>query len=136
MMDKEKFSIIETFGQAPVHPNVFKTLDKKLIWLGICTDTPDNDFCYKCGTLTPKIPKSHHLECFYYLSADEYTYVEDENELGLCPKCNEGELDIDSSFSMQLSVIDCFDCGFHFEGKCDEETLIKRFKKKFKKVVN
>lgn len=56
---------------------------------------------------------------------------EDESEL-YCPQCKNTDLDIDSSFSMQLSIIKCFDCGFHFEGKCDEETLIKRFKKKFK----
>ncbi len=57
---------------------------------------------------------------------------EEESELGYCPNCKNTDLDIDSSLSMELSTIDCFDCGFHFEGKCDEETLIKRFKKKFK----
>ena len=56
---------------------------------------------------------------------------EDESELH-CPQCKNIDLDIDSSFSMQLSIIKCLDCGFYFEGKCDEETLIKRFKKKFK----
>ena len=60
---------------------------------------------------------------------------EDESEL-YCPQCKNTDLDIDSSFSMQLSIIKCFDCGFHFEGKCDEETLIKRFKKKFKTAVS
>ena len=58
---------------------------------------------------------------------------EDESELH-CPQCKNIDLDIDSSFSMQLSIIKCLDCGFYFEGKCDEETLIKRFKKKFKKL--
>lgn len=66
---------------------------------------------------------------------DETSLVEEENEL-CCPQCQNTELDIDSSFSMELSIIDCFDCGFHFEGKCDEETLIKRFKKKFKTAAS
>lgn len=66
---------------------------------------------------------------------DEASSLDGENELH-CPQCKNTDLDIDSSFSMQLSIIDCFDCGFHFEGKCDEETLIKRFKKKFKTAVS
>lgn len=135
MANKERFSLIEIFGKLPVSPDDFKKLDPKLKWLGICEEAPNHHYCHQCGSITPDIPYSHHTECSAY-SKDESYPESQPSILGLCPKCKEDDLGIDSNSSLMVSVIDCGNCGFHYEGNCDEESLVRRFAKKFKKLIS
>lgn len=48
----------------------------------------------------------------------------------LCPKCGcSGELELDSSSAAEASWIECHNCGYRIQQKCDEETLIERWNK-------
>lgn len=122
----EVFSLIEIFGELPVSPDVFKTLDKKLKWLG--SPIEGKSFCTSCGTLSPKIPRSHHNKCYSYMDRNEYP-EDNKNPLGKCPACGDDFLSITSSRELRQSSIDCHDCGYSFYGPYPEEILIKRFKK-------
>ena len=44
-----------------------------------------------------------------------------------CPECHEDSLSIESSNELAISIIKCTDCGYHFSGKCCEESLLKKF---------
>ncbi|WP_279047304.1 hypothetical protein [Cedecea davisae] len=45
----------------------------------------------------------------------------------ICPACG-GTLSLDSSASMQISILSCDDCSdFRMQRNCDEDTLIKKF---------
>lgn len=120
------YSLIEIFGELPVHPDKFKTLDWKLKWME--TPTEGEDFCTSCGTLTPHRLKTHHTDCVWYNpNKDEWT--PEPNPLGNCPECgSEDGLSIDSSWELQLSTIYCIDCRYSFQDSICEEELIKRFK--------
>lgn len=127
-MDKEKFSLIQIFGELPVSPEVFSTLDPKLKWLGECEE--GGGFCTSCGTLSPKIPREHHKQCVSYMDLEDFPVV--KSRFGDCPGCgSEDSLLIDSSREQRVSVIRCCDCDFSFSGSVDEERLERRFIKKF-----
>lgn len=66
--NKVTFSIIELFGETPVHPSKFEKLDPRLKWFGVCKES--ESFCVGCGTLTPHIPYEHHQECGHFLSKE------------------------------------------------------------------
>lgn len=120
------YSLIKIFGSLPVHPGTFSTLDPKLKWL----DTPDegDSFCVTCGTPTPSIPRSHHVECCSHKDADEYE--EQVNPLGNCPECGSDDgLHTESSREQQISAISCIDCMYQYSDSVDEETLTENFLK-------
>lgn len=117
------YSLIKIFGELPVSPDRFSTLDQKLKWLG--KPVEGYDWCTNCGTLSPKVPRAHHPDCFSYMDAD--AFPEYKNPLGDCPECESDSLGIDSSREMQCSVISCGDCGYSFSGEVPEETLTKQF---------
>ena len=73
--NKVSFSIIELFGETPVHPDKFEKLDPRLKWFGICKES--KSFCVGCGTLTQHIPYEHHPECGHFLSKDYCQEMED-----------------------------------------------------------
>lgn len=122
-MVRETFSIVKIFGSIPVHPDKFKELDKKIKWLGKCEE---GDFCTGCGTTTPLIPKSHHINCSSYDDSNEYP--EHVSDLGHCPECDSPDgLSISSSVELGLSQISCSDCQFMFQKQMNEEDLITSF---------
>ena len=125
-----EYSLIEKFGELPVKPEVFATLDPKLKWMGKAVE--GDNWCTNCGTLSPQVPRKHHQECFSYMDANEFP--EYENPLGNCPECSSDSLGIDSSREMRWSVISCGDCGYSFGGKLDEETLTEKFKKQPQRI--
>ena len=128
-MNKEKHSLLKIFGELPVHPDVFSTLDPKIKWLSELEE--GDQFCVTCGTLTPRIPFSHHRDCCGYLDVAEYPeYVP---PLGLCPECGEDSLVIDSSREMELSTLDCLDCGWGIQKKMPEENLLRFVDRKFRR---
>lgn len=44
-----------------------------------------------------------------------------------CPECG-GTLSLDSSASMQISILSCDDCSdFRMQRNCDEDTLLEKF---------
>ncbi|TLI63244.1 hypothetical protein FEK66_23050 [Escherichia sp. E1130] len=44
-----------------------------------------------------------------------------------CPACG-GTLSLDSSSSMQISILSCDDCpDFRMQRNCDEDTLLEKF---------
>ena len=53
----------------------------------------------------------------------------------LCPNCGSDYIDIDSSRYAGISEISCSDCGFLYQRKCAEDTLLKSFYKKYKKKI-
>lgn len=120
-----EYSLIEKFGELPVSPEMFATLDPKLKWLGKAVE--GDSWCTACGTLTPSTPRSHHPECCSYQDAD--TYPVWKNPLGDCPKCHSDDgLSIDSSREQEVSAITCTDCLFQYSDSVDEETLTENFK--------
>ena len=46
-----------------------------------------------------------------------------------CPKCDSDDLHLDSSSAAEASWIECNDCEYRFQKRCDEETLIERWNK-------
>ena len=53
-----------------------------------------------------------------------------------CPKCGcPNELNLDSSSAAEASWIDCNNCEFRFQQKCDEETLEERWDKLSRKKM-
>lgn len=118
-----EYSLIEKFGELPVSPDRFATLDPKLKWLGKAAE--GDSWCTSCGTLLPQVSREHHPECDTYMDADRFP--EYKNPLGTCPECSSDYLSIDSSIEMQWSVISCGDCGYSFGDKVDEETLTEKF---------
>lgn len=46
-----------------------------------------------------------------------------------CPKCGCHNVGLDSSSIAEASWIDCESCDFHYQQKCCEETLLKRWNK-------
>ncbi len=119
-----EYSLVDTFGELPVHPDVFATLCPRLKWLGKAVE--GESWCTSCGTLSPKIPRTHHHNCDAFLNADEHEVR--PNPLGCCPKCrSEDSLMIDSSREQGLSVIHCCDCTYNYSRGVDEETLTEMF---------
>ena len=49
-------------------------------------------------------------------------------DLNPCPECGcPDELVLDSSSAAEASWIECHNCGFRFQRRCDEETLAERW---------
>lgn len=46
-----------------------------------------------------------------------------------CPKCGCPDVCLDSSSIAEASWIDCDCCNFHYQQKCCEESLLKRWNK-------
>lgn len=44
-----------------------------------------------------------------------------------CPKCGCPDVHADSSSAAEASWIDCEGCDYHFQKRCDEETLIEKW---------
>ena len=121
----QELSIVDIVGQdLPVHPNV---KDKKIGIYALMRGnfSESKSFCTSCLTTTPSIPRSHHKECFNHKDLD--AYPQPELPLGLCPECGSEFLDISSCREMEVSSIDCIDCGFSFSKSLCEEDLIELF---------
>lgn len=52
-----------------------------------------------------------------------------------CPKCGCPHAYIDSSSIAEASWVDCENCEFHYQGKCDEETIEERWDKLSRKKM-
>lgn len=129
---KHPLDITKYFPE-PVHPEIFTKFVARNQAMISGADIEVKSFCRNCAAIYTDCPRDHHPACFQYLDQDKYPEYNYVNPLGHCPKCDSDDgLSIDSCREMEVSVIDCCDCGFRFEGKCPEDVLEKRFKKKFK----
>lgn len=120
--------IVESYLSAKDTKSVNDVRERNSLFFGNRSFVESDDFCKSCVTLTPHIADSHHEDCVYYNVVYNETIV---NKLGKCPKCNSGELYIDSCIVQEVSEIKCLDCDFHFSGNISEDRLIKKFKKGF-----
>lgn len=118
-------SLVQIFGELPVDPDIFSTLDPAVKWLSKFKE--GDHWCTSCGTLNPEIPRSHHHNCCSYMDADEFP--EYKNPLGHCVKCESDYLRIESSREQQYSAIICGDCGYQFGAEVPEEDLADRYLK-------
>lgn len=124
---------IRKYFPEPVEPKNFVLFYERNKAMLICSLEVIN-FCRNCAAVRTESPRDHHPNCYEYLDQDKYPEYNHVNPIGICPECqSEDGLSIDSCREMQVSVIDCGDCGFRYEGKCPEDVLEKRFKKKYKK---
>ena len=56
------------------------------------------------------------------------------NKLAACPKCGcPDELEHDSSSAAEASWVECHNCDYRLQGKCDEETIAERWNKLIRK---
>lgn len=62
--------------------------------------------------------------------------IDEQDEPLYCPKCGNEDVDVNSSREMQVSVIQCFDCGFEKQYKVCEEDAIKKWNKIRRKPYN